>query len=77
MRMFWKRREREAFGGWPVVKSPLADPLESSAAQPLMQTIEIERDIPRAVSISRVAEELRWRGEEVVELFKEVTSPAG
>ncbi len=77
MRMFWKRRERETFGGWPVVKSPLADPLESSAAQPLMQTIEIERDIPRAVSISRVAEELRWRGEEVVELFKEVTSPAG
>ena len=77
MRMFWKRRERETFGGWPVVKSPLADPLESSAAQPLMQTIEIERDIPRAVSISRVAEEMRWRGEEVVELFKEVTSPAG
>ncbi len=77
MRMFWKRRERETFGGWPVVKSPLADPLESSAAQPLMQTIEIERDIPRAVSISRVAEELRWRGEEVIELFKEVTSPAG
>src|SRR5215217_6228468 len=77
MRMFWKRLERETFGGWPVVKSPLADPLESSAAQPLMQTIEIERDIPRAVSISRVAEDMRWRGEEVVELFKEVTSPAG
>jgi len=31
----------------------------------------------RAVSISRNAEELRWRGEEVVELFKEVASSVG
>jgi hypothetical protein len=77
MRMFWKRRERETFVGWPVVRSPLADPLEPLAAQPLTQTIEIERDVPRAVSISRVAEELRWRGEEIVELFKEVASPVG
>jgi hypothetical protein len=29
-------------------------------------------DVPRVVSISRNAKELRWRGEEVVELFKEV-----
>lgn len=77
MRMFWKRRERETFGGWPVVNSPLAEPSEPAAARPLTQTIEIERDVPRAVSIYRAAEELKWRGEEIVELFKEVVSPVG
>jgi len=76
MRVFWKRRERETFGGWPIVAGPLAKPPEPPAARALAQILEIERDVPRAVSISRVAEELRWRGEEVVELFKEVTSPA-
>jgi hypothetical protein len=43
----------------------------------LAQVIEVERDVPRVVSISRNAKELRWRGEEVVELFKEVDSPVG
>lgn len=32
---------------------------------------------PRAASISRIAEELGRRGEEIVELFKEVVSPTG
>ena len=77
MRMFWKRRERETFGGWPVVPGPLADLPEDPATRPPIRTIEIQRDVPRAVSISRIAEELRWRGEEVVELFKEVASPRG
>jgi hypothetical protein len=77
MHVFWKRRERETFGGWPVVTAPLAEPPESPGAPSSMQGVEIERDTPRAVSISRVAEELKWRDEKIVELFKEVISPTG
>jgi hypothetical protein len=42
-----------------------------------VETIELERGASRAASISRVAEGLRRRGEEVVELFKVVSSPVG
>ena len=79
--MFWRRREREAYEERTRVSGPLADPpedpAESPAVRPLSETIEIEPGAPRAASISRVAEELGRRGEEVVELFKEVVSPAG
>jgi hypothetical protein len=75
--MFWKRHERETFKGWPAVSGPLAGLSKGPVMRPLAQLIEVERDVPRAVAISRNAEELRWNGEEVVELFKEVTSPVG
>jgi hypothetical protein len=75
--MFWKRRQRET----PEVRTerpgPLADSPQTSTARPLAETIEIERDASRAASISRVADELKQRGEEVVELFKEVSSSTG
>ena len=77
MRMFWKRRERETPGERSEALGPLADQPEDLAARPLAETIELERDAPRAASISRIAEELGRRGEDVVELFKEVTSPTG
>src|SRR5215204_3033038 len=77
MRMFWKRHEPETFEGWPAVPRPLASLSETLVVRPLAQVIEVERDVPRVVSISRNAKELRWRGEEVVELFKEVDSPVG
>lgn len=75
MRVFWKRREREILGGSSRSSATLAEPLK--ALQPLAETIELARGTSRAASISRVAEELRRRGEEIVELFKEVNSPAG
>ncbi len=77
MRMFWKRGERETLGERFKVPAPFADSPEAPAARPLAESIEIERDTSRAASISRVAEELRRREEEVVELFKEVASPVG
>jgi len=77
MRMFWRRREREMPEGRSETSGPLADPPEVLAARPLAETVEIERGVSRAASISRVAEELRRRDEEVVELFKVVVSPAG
>lgn len=75
--MFWRRREREMPGGWSETSGPLSDPPEVLATRPLAETIEIERGVSRAASISRVAEELRRRDEEVVELFKVVVSSAG
>jgi hypothetical protein len=75
--MFWRRRERETPGEQTRASGPLAEPQETSTSGPTTQAIELERDAPRAASITRVAEELRRRGEEVVELFKEVSSPAG
>src|ERR671918_993152 len=75
--MFWRRRGREVYEERQRVSGPLADPAESPAVRPLSETIEIEPGAPRAASISRVAEDLGRRGEEVVELFKEVVSPAG
>lgn len=77
--MFWKRRERktperEMLGARPRVAGPLANRAE---ARSLAETIRLERGLSRAVAISRVAEELRRRGEDVVELFKEISSPAG
>src|SRR5215217_5281216 len=75
--MFWRRRGREVYEERQRVSGPLADPVEPPAARPLSETIEIEPGAPRPASISRVAEELGRRGEEVVELFKEVVSPAG
>lgn len=76
--MFWRRRERETPGERPEAAGPLAEPPEArETARSPLQTIQLERGAPRAASITRVAEELRRRGEEVSELFKEVTSPAG
>ncbi len=75
--MFWRRRQRETPEERTEFPGPLADPSQASPAQPLAETIEIERDASRAACISRVAEELGRRGEEVVELFKEVSSSSG
>ena len=75
--MFWKRGERETSGERLEAFGPLADDSEDFAAQSLAESIEIERDAPRAASIAHIAEKLGRRGEEIVELFKEVTSPTG
>jgi hypothetical protein len=75
--MFWRRRQRETLEGSSELPGPLADPPHSPASQPLGETIEVERDAPRAACISRVAEELRRRGEKVVELFEEISSSTG
>ncbi len=75
--MFWRRRQRETLAGETEFPGPLADPPQAPPARPLAETIEVERDASRAACISRVAEELRRRGEEVVELFKEVSSSTG
>ena len=76
--MFWRRRTRktpesETLRARPRAAGPLADRAEG----PLAETVKLERGLSRAAAISRVAEELRRRGEEVVELFKEVSSPTG
>jgi hypothetical protein len=75
--MFWRRWQRDTLEGSSELPGPLADPPHAPASQPLAETIEVERDAPRAACISRVAEELRRRGEEVVELFEEVSSSTG
>ncbi len=80
--MFWRRRERKApesdtLSGRPRAAGPLADRAGDSVARPQVETIKLERGLSRAAAISRVAEELRRRGEEVVELFKEISSPKG
>ena len=75
--MFWRRHGREAYEEGTRVSGPLADSADASTVRHLSDVIEIERDAPRAASISRVAEELGRRDEEVVELFKEVVSPGG
>ena len=75
--MFWRRHGREADEERTRVSGSLADPTDAPSVRHLSDIIEIERDAPRAASISRVAEELGRRGEEVVELFKEVVSPGG
>ncbi len=80
--MFWRRRTRktpesETLRARPRATGPLADRAEGSAEGSLAETVKLERGLSRAAAISRVAEELRRRGEEVVELFKEVSSPTG
>jgi hypothetical protein len=75
--MFWNDPERETSQRRPKVSGPLADPSVAPTARPLAETVVLERNAPRAASITRVAEELNRRGEEVVELFKEVISPVG
>lgn len=75
--MFWKRGEGETSGERPEALGPLADQSEDFAPSSLTETIGIERDAPRAASIAHVAEKLGQGGQEVVELFKEVTSPTG
>ena len=75
--MFSRRHKRETPGEGPEASGPLAEPSEAQAAPFPRQIIQLERGAPRAASITQVAEELRRRGEEVIELFKEVTSPAG
>jgi hypothetical protein len=75
--MFWRRHGREAYKERTRASGPLADSTAAPTVRHLSDVIEIERDAPRAASISRVAEELGRRGEEVAELFKEVVSPGG
>jgi hypothetical protein len=75
--VFWKRREREMLGGWPSVFVSPTDSSEALMTQSLADTIEIERGASRVAAISQVAAELRRRGEEIVEIFEVVTSPAG
>lgn len=91
--MFWRRRERERTETGPTFPTaPQADTeeqpeerfeehpederdVETTSAQP--GSIELERDALRPVAIQRAAEELSRRGDRVVELFKEVSSPRG
>ena len=80
--MFWRRRKRKAPEGEtlrarPRVAGPLADRIGDSVERSLAENVKLERGLSRAAAISRAAEELRRRGEEVVELFKEVSSPTG
>lgn len=75
--MFWRRRQRETLERRTELPGPLADAPQTSAARPLAEIVEVERDAPRAACISRVADELGRRGEEVVELFEEVSSSTG
>lgn len=75
--MFWRRREQGTSGVKTRVSGPLAEPGRDQPDLPPLQTIKLERGAPRAASISRIAEELGRRGEEIVELFKEVVSPTG
>lgn len=77
VRVFWKRRERETFTEWQGDFGGPADSSEALVERPLAESIEIERDILRAAAISQVAEELRRRGEKIVEIFGIVASPAG
>lgn len=50
---------------------------DSEATRTSPGPIELERDALRPVAIQRAAEELSRRGDRVVELFKEVSSPRG
>src|SRR5919107_1028608 len=75
--MFWRRRQRENLEGSSELPGPLADTPYAPASQPLAETLEVEREASRAACISRVAEELKRRGEEVVELFEEISSSTG
>ncbi len=75
--MFWRRREQETSGVKTRVSGPLAEPERDQSDLPPLQTIKLERGTMRAASIPRVVEELGRRGEEMVELFKEVVSPTG
>lgn len=77
VRVFWKRRERETFAGWQGDFGSPADLSEVLVERALAGSIGIERGILRAAAISQVAEELRRRGEKIVEIFGMVTSPAG
>ena len=78
---FWRRRRRDE-----AQARTYADPLAESSqprggsgpsASPGTRSVRLERDEPRPAAIQRVTEELQGRGERVVALFKEVTSPRG
>jgi hypothetical protein len=73
VRVFWKRQERETLARW---RGDFDSP-KALVERPLAETIEIERGVSRAAAISQVAEELRRRGEGIVEIFGMVASPAG
>ena len=87
--MFWRRRNREETEAQPAsVPEPRADAgrqpdgftedgneIEGAPTEP--GRIELDRDASRPVAIQKAAEELSRRGDRVVELFKEVVSPAG
>jgi hypothetical protein len=78
---FWRRRQRDE-----AEARTHADPLTESSqprgesgpsASPGARSVRLERDEPRPAAIQRVTEELQGRGELVVALFEEVTSPRG
>jgi hypothetical protein len=78
---FWRRRRRDE-----AQARTHADPLAESSqrrgesgpsASPGKRIVRLERDEPRPAAIQRVTEELQDRGERVVALFEEVTSPRG
>ncbi len=85
--MFWRRRGRNRTEARPA--APAAPPAsdteerqgEAEDAGPSPDEaagrIELERDAPRPVAIQHAAEELSRRGDRVVELFKEISSPKG
>lgn len=75
--MFWKRRGGGAPRRRPRVSGPLAERTGVPAGTSLTDTVRLERGLSRAAAISRIADELKRRGEEIVELFKEVSSPEG
>jgi len=71
--MFWRRliggnREEE------VHEEPAGESGDIEQSPP---AIEVEPDAARPATILRVAGELEERGEEIVELFKELDSPLG
>jgi len=78
---FWRRRRRDE-----AEPRTHADPLAESSqprgesvplASPGARSVRLERDELRPAAIQRVTGELQGRGERVVALFEEVTSPRG
>ena len=84
---FWKRRgrgeteERPSNASAPLAAAPKPRRRESGAAvspgEPVAGTVELQRDEPRPAAIRRAAEELEARGERLVGLFEEISSPRG
>ena len=70
--MFWKREDAEPLSGGREDHVPRPGPLAEQEEE-----IEVERDLPRPAAVLKVAYALERKGIEVVELFKEVSSPRG
>ena len=84
---FWRRRgrgvneKRQRDASSPLAGTPQPKQQTSGAeippGEPVTGTVALELDEPRPAAILRVAEELKGRGERVVGLFEEITSPRG